>query len=59
MYPEWIEDRSALKMFTGIPTGKRHLGRRRRRWEDSITVDLKKTGANTMNWVNSGQDRDY
>ena len=30
------EGRSALKIFTGKPTGKRPLGRPRRRWEDNI-----------------------
>ena len=34
------EGRSALKMLTGKPTEKRPLGRPRRRWEDSIRVDL-------------------
>ena len=30
-------------------TGKRPLGRRRRRWEDNITMDLKEIGINTRN----------
>ena len=30
------ESRSALKILTGKPTGKRLLGRPRRRWEDNI-----------------------
>ena len=46
--------RSAFKMLTG----KRPLGRRRR-WEDNIRMDLKETGINTRNWVDSAQDRDY
>ena len=28
--------RGAFKMLTGKPTGKRPLGRPRRRWEDNI-----------------------
>ena len=32
--------RSALKIFIGKPTGKRPLGRPRRRWEDNIRMDL-------------------
>jgi hypothetical protein len=32
--------RSAFKILTGIPTGKRPLGRPRRRWEDNIRMDL-------------------
>ena len=51
------ESRSAFKMLTGKPTGKRPLGRSRRRWEDNIRMDLKETGENTNNWVYSAQDR--
>ena len=53
------EGRSALKILTGKPTGKRPLGRPRRRWEDNITMDLEEIGINAGNWVNSAQDRDY
>ena len=35
------EGRSAFKILTGIPTGKRPLGRPMRRWEDNIRMDLK------------------
>ena len=34
------EGRSAFKILTGIPSGKRPLGRPRRRWEDNIRMDL-------------------
>ena len=34
------EGRSAFKILTGKPTGKRNLGRPRRRWEDNIRMDL-------------------
>ena len=54
-----VEGRSAFKILTGKPTGKRPLGRCRRRWEDNIIMDLKKIGINTRNWVDSPQDRDY
>ena len=40
-------------------SGKKPLGRPRRRWEDNIRKDLKKIGINTRNWVGSAQDRDY
>ena len=53
------EDRSAFKMLTGKPTGKRLVGRPRRRWEDNIRKDLGKVGINAGNWVDSAQDRDY
>ena len=34
------EGRSAFKILTGKPTGKRPLGRPRHRWEDNIRMDL-------------------
>ena len=33
------EGRSAFKILTGKPTGKRALARPRRRWEDNIRMD--------------------
>ena len=53
------ESRSAFKNLTGKPTGKRPLGRPRRRWEDNIRMDLEEIGINAGNWVHSAQDRDY
>ena len=52
-------DRSAFKMLTGTPTGKKPLGRPGRRWEDNIRMDLKEIVINTRNWVDSAQDRNY
>ena len=51
------EGRNALKILTGKPTGKRPLGRPRRRWEDNIRMDLENIGINAGNWVDSVQDR--
>ena len=53
------EVRSALKILTGKPTGKRPLGRPRRRWEDNIRMDLEEKGINVGNWVDSAKDSDY
>ena len=53
------EGRSAFKILTGKPTGKRTLGRPRRRWEDNIRMDLEEIGINAGNWVDSAQDRNY
>ena len=50
------EGRSAFKILTGTPTGKRPLGSPRRRWEDNKRVDLED---NAGNWVDSAQDRNY
>ena len=53
------EGRSAFKILTDKPTGKRLLGRPRRRWEDNIRMDLEEIGINARNWVDSAQDRNY
>ena len=45
------EGRSAFKILTGKPTGKRPLGRPRRRCEDDVRMDLEKIGINAGNWV--------
>ena len=42
-------------MLTGKPTGKRPLGRPRRRWEDNIKICLEEIGINAGNWVDSAQ----
>ena len=41
-------------MYT--PTGKRLLGRPRRKWEGNIKMDLKEIDINTRNWVDPAQD---
>ena len=46
-------------MLTDTHTGKKRLGRPRRRWEDSIRMDPKEIGINARNRVDSAQDRDY
>ena len=53
------EGRSAFKILIGKPTGKRPLGRPRRRWEDKIKMDLEEIVINAGNWVDSAQDRNY
>ena len=53
------EGRSAFKILTGKPTGKRPLGRPRRRWKDNTRMDLEEIGINTENWVDSALDRNY
>ena len=53
------EGRSAFKILTHKHTGKRPLGRPRRRLEDNIRVYLKEVVSNTKNWVGSTQDKDY
>ena len=53
------EGRSAFKILAGKPSGKRPLGRPRRRSVDNIRMDLKEIDINTRNWVDSAQDEDY
>ena len=43
-----MEARSAFKILTGKPTGKRPLGRTRRRWEGNIRMDLEEIGINAV-----------
>ena len=53
------ESRTPFKMLTGKPTGKRPLGRPRRRWEDNIRMNFEEIGINAGNWVESAQDKGY
>ena len=53
------EGRSAFKILTDKPTGKRHLGRPRRRCKNTIRMDLEVIGMNAGNLVDLTQDRDY
>ena len=48
-----------FKILASKPTGRRPLGRPRRRWEDNIRVDLEEIGINAGNWVDPVQDRNY
>ena len=43
-----MKERSALKILTGKPTGKRYFGRPTHRWENNIRMDLKEIGVNVM-----------
>ena len=42
----------------GKPEGKRRLGRPRRRWEDTIKMDLQEVGGVCGDWIELAQDRD-
>jgi hypothetical protein len=39
------------------PEGKRPLGRRRRRWEDNIKMNVQEVGCEGMDWIELAQDR--
>ena len=51
------QGRSAFKILTGKPIGKRPLRRPRHRWVDNIRIRIEEIG-NVRNWVDSAQDRD-
>jgi hypothetical protein len=50
--------RTAYRILVGKPGGKRPLGRPRRRWVDNVTLDLRETGWDGMDWINLVQDKD-
>ena len=41
----------------GKPEGKRPLGRPRRRWEDTIKMDLREVGCDPGEWIDLTEDR--
>ena len=51
------EGRGVHKVLVEKPEGKRPLGRRRRRWEDNIKMDLE-VGSGCGDWMLLAQDRD-
>ena len=52
------ERRGLYRVLVGKPEGKRTLGRPRRRWEDSIKMDLQEVGCEGVDWIVLAQDRD-
>ena len=53
------EGRSAFKVLTCKPTGKRFRGSIIGGWEDNIRMTLKEICINTRKWVDSAQDSGY
>ena len=51
------EGRGVHMVLMGKPDGKRPLGRRRRRWEDNIKMDLQEEGWGCGDWMELAQDR--
>jgi hypothetical protein len=49
---------NTYRILVGKPEGKRPLGRLRRRWMDSIKMDLREIVWDGMNWIDVTQDRD-
>jgi hypothetical protein len=51
------EKRNVYILLVGKPEGKRPIGRQRRRWMDSIKMDLLEIGLNVVDWIGVAQDR--
>ena len=52
------EGRGVHKVSVGKPEGNRPLGRRRRRWDNNIKMDLQEVGRGCGDWMELAQDRD-
>jgi hypothetical protein len=52
------EERKVYKVLVGKPEGKRPLGRRRRRWEYGIRMDLRQIGLEGVDRIRLAQNRD-
>ena len=52
------EERGVYSVLVGKPEGRRPLGRPRRRWVDTIRMDLQEVGCGYMDWIGLAEDRD-
>jgi hypothetical protein len=50
--------RGVYRFLVGKPEGRRPLGRRKHRWEDSIKLDLQEVGCGGMDWIELAQHGD-
>ena len=57
-YNTYGESRCIYRVLVGKPEGKRQLGRRRRRWEDNIKMDLQEVECRGLDWIELAEDRD-
>jgi hypothetical protein len=51
------EKRNVYRLLVGNPEGKRRLERPRRRWVDSIKMDLAEIRWGGVDWIGLAQDR--
>jgi hypothetical protein len=51
------EKRNVYRLLVGNSEGKRPLGRPRRRWIDSIKMNLSEIGFSVVDWIGLAQDR--
>jgi hypothetical protein len=52
------EKRNAYRLLVGKPEGRRLLGRARRRWLDTIIMNLVEVGWGDVDWIGLAHDRD-
>jgi hypothetical protein len=52
------EVRGTYNILVGRPEGRRPLGRPRRRWKDSIKMDLREIGFGDVDWIHLAQNKD-
>jgi hypothetical protein len=52
------KDVNAYKIFNGKSEQKKPLRRPKRRWEDNIKMNLRKTEWEVVKWIHLAQDRD-
>ena len=52
------QSRNAYRVLVGKPEGKRTLGKPRRRWEETIKMDLREVGCDPGDWIVLAEDRD-
>ena len=52
------ERRAVYRVLVRKPEGKGPLGRRRRRWEDNIKIDLEDVGCGGVEWIGLAEGRD-
>jgi hypothetical protein len=52
------EGSGVYRVLVGKPEGKRPLERTRRRWEDSIKMNIQEVECGSMDWIELAQDRD-
>jgi hypothetical protein len=52
-------ERNVYRVLVGKPERKRPLGRRKRRWEEGIRMDLREIGWGSVQWIQLAQDRGW
>jgi hypothetical protein len=51
------EKRNAYRLLVAKPGDKRPLGRSRRRWVDTIRMNLGEVGSGDVDWIGLAKDR--